>query len=81
MVELPQYLTIEDNLKLEAGNPDKHEYVDGQVYAMAGASDSYVTIAGNLFAALLAHIERYWLSCLHFCHESTCRGAKSLFLS
>ncbi|MEO0349094.1 MAG: Uma2 family endonuclease [Cyanobacteria bacterium P01_A01_bin.15] len=56
MVELPQYLTIEDYLKLEAESPVKHEYVDGQVYAMAGASDSHVTIAGNLFAALLAHM-------------------------
>ncbi|MGD1854709.1 MAG: Uma2 family endonuclease [Leptolyngbyaceae cyanobacterium] len=51
MVALPQYLTIEDYLQLEAESPIKHEYIDGQVYAMAGASDSHVTI--SLFPALL----------------------------
>ena len=51
-----QYLSVNDYLRLEAESPIKHEYIDGKVYAMAGASDSHVTIAGNLFAALRAHI-------------------------
>ena len=45
-----QYLQIE-----ETGNI-KHEYIDGQSYAMAGASDAHVTIAGNLFALLRSHV-------------------------
>ena len=32
----------------------RHEYVNGQVYAMAGASDDHNRIAGNIFAALHA---------------------------
>ncbi|MGD1950434.1 MAG: Uma2 family endonuclease [Leptolyngbyaceae cyanobacterium] len=57
MVALPeQYLSVDDYLRLEAKSPIKHEYIDGKAYAMAGASDSHVTIAGNLFAALRSHI-------------------------
>lgn len=56
MIAVPQYITPEDYLQLEAGSPIKHEYLDGVVYAMAGASDAHVTIAGNLFALLRSHV-------------------------
>jgi Uma2 family endonuclease len=46
------FLAAPDYLQAEAQSPIKHEYIDGQVYAMAGASDSHVTVAGNLFALL-----------------------------
>nr|WP_326528495.1 Uma2 family endonuclease [Rhodoferax sp.] len=39
-------------LAWEAGQPEKHEYLDGEVLAMAGASTTHVTVAGNLFVAL-----------------------------
>ena len=45
-------ITPEDYLAREEESSIKHEYIDGQVYAMAGASDAHVTIAGNLFALL-----------------------------
>lgn len=50
------YVTPEDYLEGEAQSPVKHEYRDGEVYAMAGASDAHVTIAGNLFVALRNHL-------------------------
>lgn len=56
MVASPQYLTPEDYLQLEAESPVKNEYFGGEVYAMAGASDVHVTIAGNLFALLRSHV-------------------------
>ncbi|NMF82447.1 Uma2 family endonuclease [Nodosilinea sp. P-1105] len=56
MVASPQYLTPEDYLQLEAESAVKHEYLDGDIYAMAGASDAHVTIAGNLFALLRSHV-------------------------
>lgn len=56
MVASPQYLTPEAYLHLEAESPVKHEYFGGEVYAMAGASDVHVTIAGNLFAMLRSHV-------------------------
>lgn len=34
----------------------RHEYVDGAVYAMAGASDDHNRIAGNLLARLTIHL-------------------------
>lgn len=39
-------------LRWEAEQPDKHEYVAGEVFAMGGASRRHVTVSGNLFAAL-----------------------------
>ncbi len=42
----------EDYLAWEAEQAEKHEYIAGEVFAMAGASDAHVTVAGNLFAAL-----------------------------
>jgi Uma2 family endonuclease len=57
MIASPQpHLTVEEYLQLEEQSPIKHEYIDGQIYAMAGASDAHVTIAGNLFALLRNHI-------------------------
>jgi Uma2 family endonuclease len=56
MVAPPQRLTTEDYLQLEAESSVKHEYFDGEVYAMAGASDNHVTIAGNLFALLRSQV-------------------------
>jgi len=50
------HLTADEYLELEDQSDTKHEYIDGQVYAMAGASDTHVTIAGNLFALLRSHV-------------------------
>ena len=58
MIATPQFsnLTLEEYLQLEAKSDIKHEYIDGEVYAMAGATDTHVTIAGNIFALLLSHL-------------------------
>lgn len=50
------FITTADYLAGEADSPVKHEYLDGEVFAMAGASEAHVTIAGNLFAMLRAHV-------------------------
>ncbi|MBW4466213.1 MAG: Uma2 family endonuclease [Pegethrix bostrychoides GSE-TBD4-15B] len=50
------HLTPDEYLQLESNSPIKHEYIDGQVYAMAGASDAHVTVTGNLFALLRSHV-------------------------
>ena len=43
-------------LDWEAEQPEKHEYLDGEVFAMAGDSETHVTLAGNLFMALRNHL-------------------------
>lgn len=50
------YISPEDYLKGEEVSPIKHEYRQRQVYAMAGASNNHVLIAGNLFALLRNHV-------------------------
>jgi Uma2 family endonuclease len=52
----PTYLTPEEYLQLEESSPVKHEYINGYVYAMAGASDPHVTIALNLATLLRSHV-------------------------
>ncbi len=49
-------LTVDEYLAGEACSPVKHEYVAGEVFAMAGAGEAHVTIAGNVFALLRAHV-------------------------
>lgn len=58
MIASPQQplLSPEAYLQMEEHNSIKHEYIDGQVHAMAGASDPHVTVAGNLFALLRSHV-------------------------
>jgi Uma2 family endonuclease len=53
---LPSFITVADYLAGEAESPVKHEYVDGEIFAMGGASDAHVTICLNLAAMLRAHL-------------------------
>lgn len=46
--------TSEEYFELEATSEVRHEYVDGEVFAMAGASKSHNVLAQNLAAALRA---------------------------
>lgn len=48
--------TAEQYLAWESQQASKHEYLRGEVFAMAGASDAHVTISLNLAAALRAHL-------------------------
>jgi Uma2 family endonuclease len=50
------YLSPEDYLEAEKSSFIKHEYIQGQIYGMSGASDAHVTITTNLIALLRNHI-------------------------
>ncbi|WP_446808594.1 Uma2 family endonuclease [Methylomonas sp. 2BW1-5-20] len=50
-------LSADDYLQGEASAQVKHEYLDGDVWAMVGASDAHVSIAGNLFFLLKQHLK------------------------
>ncbi len=52
----PLPLNPDEYLQMEAQSPIKHEYINGEVYAMAGANDAHVTITLNLATLLRAHV-------------------------
>ena len=45
-----------DYLAWEAEQPVRHEFLDGEVFAMAGAEDRHVTVGGNLYISLRQHL-------------------------
>jgi Uma2 family endonuclease len=44
--------TVEEFLEMEEASPTKHEYVGGEVYALAGATERHNMIAANILAQL-----------------------------
>lgn len=44
--------SIDDYMAWEAEQAERHEYLNGDVFAMTGARDAHNTIAGNIFAGL-----------------------------
>ena len=48
--------TVDDYLALERDSDAKHEFYDGEIFAMAGASVPHNLVAGNVFAALHASV-------------------------
>ena len=48
--------TATDYLAWEAEQPERHDFLDGEVFAMAGAEDRHVTVGGNLYIALRQHL-------------------------
>ena len=50
------YISKEEYLLQEEDSSIKHEYIDGEIYAIASASDAHVTISLNLASALRNHV-------------------------
>lgn len=48
--------TADDYLAWEPTQLDRHEYLDGEVFAMAGAEDRHVTVSMNIAFALRQHL-------------------------
>lgn len=47
-----QPFTFESYVELEETNPVKHEFLDGQVWAMAGGSPEHAAVSGNVIRLL-----------------------------
>ncbi len=56
LAKLKTKISIENYLAGERISPSKHEYVYGEVYAMAGTSDNHNRIAGSVYAELSNHL-------------------------
>lgn len=54
-VQKPAF-TAAEYLTWEAGQTERHEFVDDEVFAMAGAEDRHVTVASNMAFALRQHL-------------------------
>jgi len=52
----PELIPVNEYLDGEQTSRVRHEYINGKVYAMVGASDIHGLIAGNLFAILHNHL-------------------------
>ena len=50
------FISIEDYLAGELIAETKHEYIEGRVYAMAGASKNHESIAANVLAEIHQHL-------------------------
>ena len=51
-----EYWTVEEYLEFEKTSPVRYEYVDGQIYAMAGESENHNRIAGHLYSIFDQHL-------------------------
>ncbi|AFY53833.1 hypothetical protein Riv7116_1264 [Rivularia sp. PCC 7116] len=56
MQSVINFLTIKEYLELEHNSEIRHEYVDGEVFAMAGASEEHNLIVTNIIALLRPHL-------------------------
>jgi Uma2 family endonuclease len=65
----------EEYLRLEAQSPIKHEYVNGEMFAMTGCTLQHNTIAGNMLVALRAHLRD--TPCRAFMNDVRVRVAKT----
>lgn len=69
---VPAYLQAEQTSEV------RHEYIGGDLYAMAGASEEHNIIAGNIFAELRAHLRGK--PCKVFIHDMKARVYAQLTL-
>lgn len=60
--KVPKF-SIEEYLAREQDSTVRHEYIDGQLFAMTGASEAHNLICGNIFASLHQHLRNTSCRC------------------
>jgi Uma2 family endonuclease len=60
MTALPkkQFISEEEYLTMEEVSPVKHEYFNGEIFQMAGASERHNNIAGNIYGELYNQLKK-----------------------
>jgi len=74
-----QQISEQEYLDGELLSDVKHEFIDGSVYAMAGASADHGRIAGNLFAAFLRHLQEQKSPCEPFLADMKVKTGNKFF--
>ena len=69
-----QKITAEKYLELERAAKDKHEFIGGEIVAMAGASDNHNVISSNVF--LEVGLQLKGKDCRAFASDMRVRGKK-----
>ncbi|MDQ5910877.1 MAG: hypothetical protein QG599_2974 [Pseudomonadota bacterium] len=71
------WISEQDYLEGERISTIRHEYIDGDVYAMAGASKNHDRIAGNIFRKFGEHLEN--TPCEPFSSDMKVKCGKNYF--
>ncbi|MBP1465856.1 Uma2 family endonuclease [Candidatus Chloroploca sp. M-50] len=53
-----RYMTEEEYIEFEVASPRKHEYYQGDIFAMTGGTEPHNLLAGNAYASLHAQLRR-----------------------
>ncbi len=53
-----QTWTVEQYLEMERASEEKHEFLDGEIYLMSGASGNHNLVMGNTYASLHAQLRK-----------------------
>lgn len=77
--QLEEQISEQEYLDGELLSDVKHEFIDGSVYAMAGASADHGRIAGNLFAAFLRHLQERKSPCEPFLADMKVKTGQKFF--
>ena len=72
-----RFISEQDYLEGERLSTVRHEYINGDVYAMAGVSKNHDRIAGNVFAKFHAHLEP--TACTPFSSDMKVKVGKDFF--
>lgn len=77
LLKLKTKISVAEYLEGEDISAVKHEYIDGDVYAMAGANDNHNLIGGDIYIALGTHLRNS--SCQPFYSDMKVRVAINIF--
>ncbi|WP_333874060.1 Uma2 family endonuclease [Methylobacter sp.] len=73
----PRHISAEEYLQGELLADIKHQLIDGEAYAMAGASENHNLLAGNIFSELKNHLKG--TPCRTFMADMKVRVAEDFF--
>jgi Uma2 family endonuclease len=77
-MEYQRMMTVEEYFQLEENDPEtRYEYVDGHVYAMAGATANHDTIKSNIQPLFLSPNPQKTLALAFSSIRTNCGGAMS----
>ncbi|CAN5607229.1 Uma2 family endonuclease [soil metagenome] len=69
----PRYISEEEYLAREEKARDKSEWINGRIYAMAGASDNHITISPNLSFLVTSHLRSRGDTCRYLDSDAKIR--------